>query len=106
MNKAENGESARISRSSRRGVVRLAAVMGLSIALILGTAGAAAATPRLINPNPPVTMDGYLYAGTYSSTTACMARGDYLRSWDAILDYFCHPVRRASWLYVHPSDDD
>jgi hypothetical protein len=74
-------------------------VLGLSTALILGTATLAAA-------NPPVSMDGYLYVGTYRSTTTCMQHGDRLHSQGAIRDYFCHPVKRASWLYVDPIEDD
>ena len=87
-------------RVSRRTIfARSATVLGLSSALILGTATIAAA-------NPPVSMDGYLYVGTYGSTTACMQVGNRLRRESAIRDYFCHPVRRASWLYVDPIEDD
>ena len=85
--------------STRSILARGATVLGLSSALVLGTATIAAA-------NPPVSMDGYLYAGTYSSTTACMQHGDRLRRQSAIRDYFCHPVKRVSWLYVDPIEDD
>lgn len=63
-------------------------------------------TATIAAANPPVSMDGYLYAGTYSSTTACMQHGDRLRRQSAIRDYFCHPVKRVSWLYVDPIEDD
>jgi hypothetical protein len=75
------------------------AVLGLSTALVLGTGTIATASP-------PVSLDGYLYAGTYSSTTACIAAGENLRSYGAIVDYFCHGVKRASYLYIEPADDD
>jgi len=35
-----------------------------------------------------------------------MQVGNRLRRESAIRDYFCHPVRRASWLYVDPIEDD
>jgi hypothetical protein len=85
--------------STRTIFARGATVLGISSALVLGTATLAAA-------NPPVSMDGYLYVGTYSTTTGCMAVGDRLKRQYAIRDYFCHPVRRASWLYVDPIEDD
>src|SRR5689334_3468540 len=84
------------SKATARGIAALA----LSGTALIGAAGAASAA------DPPVFMNGYQYAGTYGSTGACSDEGEYLQSWNAVVDYFCHTSGSDVWLYVDPAADD
>jgi hypothetical protein len=83
------------SKATARGIAALA----FSGTLLAGAAGAASA-------DAPVFMNGYQYAGTYSSTGACSDEGDYLESWAAATDYFCYTSGSEVWLYIDPAADD
>ncbi len=86
-------------RTHTKVAARGIAALAFSGSLVAGAAGLASAS------GPPF-MDGYQYAGTYSSSSACADQGDYLESWAAITDYFCHTSGSEVWLYVDPAADD
>jgi hypothetical protein len=83
-----------------KATVRGIAAVAFSGALVAGAAGMASAD------SPPLVMNGYQWAGTYSSTAACEDEGDYLESWAAATDYFCYTSGSDVWLYIDPGADD